>query len=122
MMAVIERPVMEPEAIFLRHLFIELRPGQGSQDKELGRRQPGFLGKLDGLLDRRPIVLIEYQDEHAVDVSPVTKQKKLPNQQPSHEGIPPIIGGSRLVFFLFAVRPLRGPISISFSSVVYRIP
>lgn len=51
MMAVIEGPVMEPEAVFLRHLFIKLRPGQGGQDKKLGRGQPGFHGKLDRLLD-----------------------------------------------------------------------
>ena len=99
---------MQPETVFQRHLFIKFRSGQGRQDKELGRRQPGFLGELDHLLDRRPIVLIEYQNEHAVDMGPVTKQKKLPNQQPRHGGISTYYRRQQAGFLLISRETLEG--------------
>lgn len=74
MMGVIEGPVMELEAVFQRHLFIKLRAGQGCQDKELSRGQPGFFGEIDRLFHRRPIVLVESQDEHPVDFKPLSAE------------------------------------------------
>ncbi len=71
---VVERPVAEAQAVLGLHPVVELRAGQGRQDEELGRGQPGLLGEAEGLLDRLPVVLVEAEDEHAVDVDPMPAQ------------------------------------------------
>ena len=59
---------MEADAVFRGDPLVEGRTGERGQDEELGRGQAGPLGPADCFAHRLPIVLVEAEDEHAVDV------------------------------------------------------
>ena len=71
---VVERPVLERDPLLLRHLLEKLASGKRREDEELRRRQARFPGPVDGFPERPPVVLVEPEDEHAVDVNPVAAE------------------------------------------------
>ena len=71
---VVEPPVEKLEAALGLQPVEELRAGERRQYQELRRGQPGPHGEPERLLDGRPVVLVEPQDEHAVDLDVVFAQ------------------------------------------------
>src|SRR4030043_2422151 len=67
-MGVVKCPVVEADAVFGGDPVVEGGTGERGQDEELGRGQPRPLGEADRLADRLPVVLVEAEDEHTVDM------------------------------------------------------
>src|ERR1035437_10983279 len=69
-MRIVEVPVEGGDPLFGPQALVEVRPGQRGQDEQLRARELHLAGEANRGLDRVPVVLLEAEYEHAVDVDP----------------------------------------------------